>query len=382
MSARHFFAPLFAVSLLVGCAAQSTPEGEDDTSTLHAEDALSATGKLLVGDYKSDAWYPRFSLAKDGTYVWDSGIRCVKAPCPSGDSGRFKIWVGAYTGTRYVNMVSSDGKVEHWLRVASLSPTKLVGVFGTTGTFTRVSAEKPVGGCTATSECGNGEQCIAGACTARPLCVQIPVASDRYQAKNFAAGQWSEASAWAETTAAGAGYSISLATCTEVAAGLACTEEYAPLCAFVSGAEGARTVSNACELRRTVIAAAGEYGEATGLSTKGECTKGEPRCSTYWLKSDPASVAGAYYVQTFRSDFEAKAWIALQPSAVDGAVLDGICSDLTICTKEYNPVCGGVRSDDPSTFGNLCMFQAAVRASSATDGWSKGYVNASGECSK
>jgi len=89
---------------------------------------------------------------------------------------------------------------------------------------------------------------------------------------------------------------------------------------------------------------------------------------------------GAYYVKTFGSAFDAKAWINLQPSAVNGLVLDGACPALTACTKEYAPVCGGVRSDTPRTFGNRCAFEAAVRSSSTADGWSKGYVNAAGAC--
>lgn len=382
MFTRSFSASLLAASLVfAGCAAQSTPEGEDDTTTLRSEDSLSKFGKQLVGSYRSESMYPRFTLASDGTYSWDTGIRCFTTPCPSGDTGRFAIYVGAWTGIRYVNLRSSDGTASHWLRVASLTPAKLIGAFGTTGTFTRdPKGEVKTDGCAATSECGGGEQCLSGVCTARPICVQIPVADGRYVARNFAAGSWAEANAWAETTAAGAGHSLSLATCTEVANNLACTEEYAPLCTFVSGAMGAQTVSNECEMRRAVIAAAGDFGEANGLYTKGACSKGEPRCSTYWLKSDPTSAAGAYYVHTFGSDFEAKAWIMLQPDAVEGDVLPGTCSDLVMCTKEYAPVCGAVRSDELSTFGNRCSFQAAVRASSATDGWSKGYINAAGEC--
>lgn len=386
MFTRHFFAPLLAVSLaaslgsLAGCAAQSAPDGDDDPSTMRSEDALSAFGKLLVGSYRSESLYPRFTLAADGTYNWDTGIRCIKAPCPSGDSGRFFIYRGVFSGVRYLNLRASGGATERWLRVDSLTPTKLVGVFGTTGVFTRDEVKDA--GCKVYSDCAGGEQCDAGTCVARPLCVQIPVADGRYLAKNFPAGSWAEANAWAETTAAGAGHSISLATCAQVAAGLACTEEYAPLCTMISGSDFAYNESNLCHVRRSVIAAAGEFGEAQGFYAKGECTKGELRCSTYWLKSDPAAVEGAYYVHTFASDFEAKSWIALQPSAIDGAVLTGACDELMACTKEYNPVCGGVRSDEPSTFGNRCMFMAAVRASSATDGWSKGYVSSAGECTK
>lgn len=380
MFVRNLFAPLLAVSFLVGCAVPTSSERDDDVATMQSEDALSAFGKLLVGNWKADTTYPRFTLAKDGTYSWDSGIRCVKAPCPSGDVGRFHLYVGAWTGTRYVNLRSNDGAHSRWLRVDSLA--RLSGAFGTTGSYTRDTGKVvPVDpGCTSYTDCAGGEQCLAGVCTARPVCVQIPVSEGRYLAKNFAAGQWAEANAWAEATAAGSGHSLSLATCAEVATGMVCTADYAPLCSFISGADGAQNLGNLCELRRAVIAAAGEYGDSQGFYTTGECVKDGPSCSTYWLKSDPAATEGAYYVHTFGSHFEAKSWIALQPGAVEGEILPGVCSELTTCTKEYAPVCGGVRSDEASTFGNRCMFMAAVRASSATDGWSKGYVSAAGAC--
>ncbi len=371
----RFSALILASSLVfTGCAAQSNPDNDEDPSTLQSDDALSSFGALLVGTYKTDAAYPKFDLNKDDSYRWDSGIRCITTPCPSGDVGRWAVYVSVFTGVRYVNLRSDDGRVSRWFRVASTS--KLVGAFGTTGTFTKWVK----GACTTNAECAGGEQCDAGACVARALCVQVDGTDGRVVAKNFAAGQYAEANAWGETTAAGSSWGISLANCATVAADMACTEEYAPVCALTVSMAAAKTFGNRCDLRRSVIAEAGDFGESLAISTKGACVAGAARCSTFWMKSDPTSAAGAYYVKSFKSDFEAKAWPQLHPSAIDAQVLSGACHDLTICTKEYNPVCGGVRSDDASTFGNRCMFQAAVRASSATEGWSKGYIRSAGEC--
>lgn len=371
------FAALALASSLVftGCAAQSTPDNDEDPSTLETDSALSSFGALLVGTYRGDAKYPVLSLNKDDAYTWDTGIRCITTPCPSGDAGRWAVYINVFTGVRYVNLRSFDGKQSRWFRVATTS--KLVGAFGTTGTYTKFVE----GACTTNAECGGGEQCEASACVARPLCVQID-GEGRFIARNFPAGQYAEANAWGTATAAGSSWGISLATCDVVAKNLACTEEYAPVCALTANWTAGKTFGNRCDMRRSIIAEAGDFAEATAIFTGGACKVGAARCSTYWLRPEPTSVSGAYYVKNFTSDFEASAWPKLHPGSVDAKILSGLCQNLLVCTKEYNPVCGGVRSDEPSTFGNKCMFEASVRASAATDGWSKGYVNAAGECTK
>ncbi len=373
----RFSALVLASSLvLTGCAAQSVGDADEDPSTLQASDALSAFGAKLVGQYRAaDSKYPVVSLNKDDTYTFDTGIRCIAAGCASGDAGRWAVYINVYTGVRYVQTRSFDGRVTRWFRVAST--TKLVGAFGTTGTYNRFVD----GACTANTDCALGEQCEASACVARALCVQIDgVTTGRVMAKNFAPGQYAEANAWGDANAQGGSWGLSLASCNVVAANYVCTEEYAPVCGVAVNWTAARTFGNACELKRAVIAEAGEFGEATASSTQGACATGTPTCATYWLRQDPASPVGAYYVKTVASVSEANAWIALQSGAVDGTVLPGACTDSMICTKEYAPVCGGVRSNEASTFSNKCMFEASVRASSATDGWSKGYISAAGEC--
>lgn len=364
---------LLLVASLAGCAAESSSEGDSESLVASSDDALSAFGKLLVGDYKSAAPHPTFSLEKDSGYAWDTGIRCITTPCPSGDAGGFSIWRD-YAGRRYVRLLSNDGKITRWFRVDSLKPVTLVGVFGTTGTFKLTTGAPP--GCTATSECAAGEQCLSSACTPRPSCAQVTAPDGKFYARNFAAGAYAEADAWAAKLAAGSSYSISLSTCSDVAAGFGCPEDYTPVCAFLSGTDAAKTFENACSMRVATIAAAGTVSDAVSVSTKGFCTTGVARCSTYTLGTDASF---AYYVHDFGSQFEADAWIALNQSVLSSRVWPGKCASFQGCTKEGQAFCGGVRSEPARNFGNRCMFEASVRADSATGGWSKGYA-ALGEC--
>jgi hypothetical protein len=338
---------MLLAATFIGCAAQSNSEGDDQESLVASSDnSLSAYGEQLVGSYKGDALYPRFQLNADSTYNWDTGIRCITTPCPSGDSGNFSIWRDAFD-RRYVRLLSNDWRVTRWFRVSSLKPVTLVGAFGTTGTYKK---EVPV---------------VTG-----PACAQVYSPDGKFYAKNFAT--MAEADVWAAGIAAGGAYGISAFTCEVTAASYACTEEYAPVCAMISGTDVGKTYSNACELRRATIAAAGAVSDAFAVSTKGECTTGTAKCSTYTVGSD---TSWAYYVHNFNSQFEADAWIALNPQAISSKVLDGKCQDWTVCTKEYFPVCGGVRSETAHTYGNRCMFEASVRADSAATGWSKGYAS-------
>jgi hypothetical protein len=121
--------------LLTGCAAQPA---DDAAASLTSESALSSTGKVVVGTYHSadGALYPTFTLQSDGTYRWDTGIRCVKAPCPSGDIGTWSVYASG--ATKYVDLTSNDRTIaDRWFKLASTSPVTLKGAFGTTGTFTQ-----------------------------------------------------------------------------------------------------------------------------------------------------------------------------------------------------------------------------------------------------
>jgi hypothetical protein len=168
------FAFLLVTFALAGCAAQSGQDVEEtDTpeSVLADEAALSTAGKALVGGYEpSDAaLYPRFELRSDGTYSWDTGIRCITTPCPSGDAGRWQLYRGS-AGAQYVYTVSRPAPrtapIERWFRVRASSPIQLVGVFGTKGSFTK---DEPVRvGCEAI-RCAQGFFCDASGPTAQCL---------------------------------------------------------------------------------------------------------------------------------------------------------------------------------------------------------------------
>ncbi len=148
---------LFVVSslALAGCAADSQHANEDgDTPSTVQADALSKFGKTIVGSYQSAAVYPRFELKADGTYTWDTGIRCVRAPCPSGDAGTFTIYTGS-SGSHYVNLVSKPAAADRWFRIFDGPPVVLKGVFGTDGTFTK---ESPITKCM-TVRCAAGYVC-------------------------------------------------------------------------------------------------------------------------------------------------------------------------------------------------------------------------------
>jgi hypothetical protein len=228
------------------------------------------------------------------------------------------------------------------------------------------SCTKPA--CTQTSECGYGEQCHSGACVAQPLCVQLEPAAGKHVVKNFAAGQWKEANDWGTANANGLAWGISLATCGTVAQNLACTEQYDPYCTVSNAWTDARTLGNACEVKRAILEAAGDYAEITGISQKGAfATSGSPRCGTYYVDT-------AYYAKNWNSDFEANAWIGLNPNAKSSAVLGGACDSFTICNRLYAPVCGGVKSEAPHTYGNRCSFETAVRIDAGSTGESKGYA--------
>lgn len=323
-----------------------------------------------------EAWKPATKDAAVGTFyrVLDLGIRCVRAPCFSFAADKLNYaastTLSSFAGAHGAEVGAELG--EH--KVLATGTVQSVRGGGRALNVTQYWTPVVHGACAATSDCGGGEQCLSGTCTARPLCVQVTTPGNKLAAKNFAAGAWADANAWGESTAQGGPWGISLATCTDVAHNLACTEQYQPVCGVSFAWNGAKTYGNDCELRGATIAAAGDAGEATAVFQKGVCGTSEPRCATYYLTSE-GTTQQAYYVRTAGSAFEAKAWIELVPTAVTPNVLPGKCSAFLTCTEQYKPVCGGVKGDLSTTFGNQCEFEAAVRADSATDGWSKGRMS-------
>lgn len=159
-----------AFCLAIGCSADAQhSDAEGDAPGTVQADALSKLGKSIVGDYQSDAVYPRFSLAADGTYTWDTGIRCVKAPCPSGDAGKWTIYNGT-AGRHYVNLVSKPAGEDRWFRIYDGPPVVLKGVFGTDGTFTKQGGT--TGPSCATVRCAAGYTCQVSGGTVG--CVALP----------------------------------------------------------------------------------------------------------------------------------------------------------------------------------------------------------------
>jgi hypothetical protein len=129
---------------------------------------LSTYASTLVGSYKGDAVYPRFQLNADYTYSWDTGIRCVTTPCPSGDVGTWALYVNGY-GTHYINLVSKPAAQNRWYRVYDGTPVVLKGAFGTTGTFTKQGTLNTT---CAVVRCAAGFKCDDSTGTAQ--CVALP----------------------------------------------------------------------------------------------------------------------------------------------------------------------------------------------------------------
>ncbi len=118
--------------------------GSTDTAPLTDAEAVASStaealhasplGPTLPGDYReSNGGYPQFSLHANGSYVLDTGIRCITTPCPSGEAGNWNLY---RSGRNYYVALENRRSVK-WLRVDHTDgqPNELVGVSGVTGTF-------------------------------------------------------------------------------------------------------------------------------------------------------------------------------------------------------------------------------------------------------
>jgi hypothetical protein len=88
----------FSVFAFSGCAVDGTPTTTDE-ATETSQDALTKFERQFVGEFTSESnprEFAALTLKKNGKYVADTGIRCIKAPCPSGESGAWK----AYAATK------------------------------------------------------------------------------------------------------------------------------------------------------------------------------------------------------------------------------------------------------------------------------------------
>ena len=124
MKLRHSFfafacASLFAGSSLMGCAADTaTDPSADDENVEETSDELSAAGKKLIGAYKDDTGAFRGLVLTDekvgGRNKFfadvDTGIRCIMAPCPSGERIEGTFTAGPKTITLYSTTASANVK--------------------------------------------------------------------------------------------------------------------------------------------------------------------------------------------------------------------------------------------------------------------------------
>jgi hypothetical protein len=103
---------LVSVSGIAGCAADAGAVA--DNSTEESTDDLSAAGKALIGSYNGDSGVFQslvLTSRKVGTrnaFVADvdTGVRCVRAPCPSGGHIEGTFTAGAKTITLYSTTAS------------------------------------------------------------------------------------------------------------------------------------------------------------------------------------------------------------------------------------------------------------------------------------
>jgi hypothetical protein len=111
-----------AAASLSGCASESEDMNKGTSAVATAEDASASA--TWVGDYHPrEGEYPRLTLAADGTYIYDTGIRCIQAPCPSGDAGNWYLG----DGFLYLAATTPDAlEPQRTLEIASTDPPTLL----------------------------------------------------------------------------------------------------------------------------------------------------------------------------------------------------------------------------------------------------------------
>lgn len=154
---RHFITALALSSLALVAACSSNTAVEEETEASTTEEALhsSTLAKKLAGDWVAKgAPVPTMTLDLSGTYTLDTGIRCIRAPCPSGETGRWRLYRGWFSS--YVRLAPA-GASSRWYRVetAGNDPVELTGVWGTQGAFVPAAPTDPC----ARVRCASGTHC-------------------------------------------------------------------------------------------------------------------------------------------------------------------------------------------------------------------------------
>lgn len=152
---------IFAVALsslaVTAAACSSAPAEEEDSESSTVEEGLhtSQLAQKLAGDWiAKGAPVPTMTLDKSGSYTLDTGIRCIRAPCPSGESGTWRLYRGFYSS--YVRL-APQGASARWYRVKveGRDPVELTGVWGTQGAFVPAPPSDPC----ARVRCASGTRC-------------------------------------------------------------------------------------------------------------------------------------------------------------------------------------------------------------------------------
>ncbi len=252
---------LFVAFALAGCGgADAEPSSDTATDTTENEavsqEALSGSqvAKKLVGSWQgATSEYPRVELGAKGDYTLDTGVRCITAPCPSGEQGEWGLYRGV-SGRYYVALFADDGG-SSWYKVTLVSgkPTQLTGAFGTKGKLVPV----------------------------KTFCVEWQAADEQGnpQGAFYAENVKTYAEGKAKLAEIGwfANEAINEGTC--ASRSQVCTHLYAPVCGQVFS-EAEETFSNVCALEVQIRQRAGATGAAKGRWTEGECQPELTPCAT------------------------------------------------------------------------------------------------------
>lgn len=246
---------------LAGCGgADSDPSSDSATDSAENEaisqEALSGSqlAKKLVGSWQgATSEYPRVELGAKGDYTLDTGIRCITAPCPSGEQGEWGLY-RSLSGKYYVALFASDGGSSWYaVKVVSGAPTQLTGAFGTKGKLV----------------------------PAKTFCVEWQAANEpgvpleAFYAENVKT--YAEGKAKLAEIGTFANEAINEGTC--ASRSQACTKQYAPVCGQVFS-EDLETFGNVCELKVKIRQRAGASGAAKGRWSQGECQPEITPCAT------------------------------------------------------------------------------------------------------
>jgi len=284
--------------------------------------------------------------------VFDSGIRCIRAPCfsltaallnapgqvvLSGLTGKLaeKAYEGLRTGKIVVNGLLQGRDAKRLLRVQQLY---LPGASAPSGR----------------------------------LCAEYTTSDGRFYAKNFLAAQQAEAEEWIrldpQVTAAGIG-----ATPCAQANAKTCPAEDPSVCGIPVKTDTPEDFASLCEFRKVIREAAGIDGESKGRFTDGIC----PEVCALAILDAPPTNSPTVYTKNFLNREQAEQWLSNTfPEATSRELEDGNCAAQPDCFVElYAPVCGTIRDEAPHTYQAPCHFLAEVMHDAGKTGESKGYYS-------